>query len=369
MSKTKQVINHNVVRQSLRLGFVPLSDAAPLIMARELGLYKKYGLRVTLHRELGWATIRDKIVYGELEAAHALVAMPIAATLGLGSIRCDSLTALILNLNGNAITLSEQLWKAGVRNPSALGIHIRQLGGDKRLTFGIVHRFSSHRYLLSKWLLRNGIDPENDVRMVVLPPSQMVANLTSGNLDGFCVGEPWNSVAVTSGQGWCIETSEGIDPEHPEKALMVRTDFAEKCDLEHCSLVAAVLEACIFCDGPENAEQIAQTLSRPEYLNTSIETLYRPGQSFDFGHGITKKAPNFCVFHRHNANKPDVGKSAWAVDVVKAALTPDEKLSVGPGIGEEVFRPDIFAQAHQFLSKKNMKHQFTNEDKTELKAA
>jgi ABC-type nitrate/sulfonate/bicarbonate transport system substrate-binding protein len=156
---------------------------------------------VKLKRELGWATVRDKINYGELEAAHALAAMPVTTTLGLGSIPCDCLTALVLNLNGNAITLSNDLWKRGVRDGETLRAEIKRSPRAKVLTFGVVFPFSSHRHLLRKWLASHGIDPERDVRIVVVPPPQMAANLKAGHLDGFCVGEPWNSVTVQSRAG------------------------------------------------------------------------------------------------------------------------------------------------------------------------
>src|SRR6058998_2284711 len=161
----------------LRIGFVPLTDCAPLIMARELGLFAKYGLRVALKRELGWATIRDKIIYGELEAAHSLAGMPIAATLGLGSIRCDCLTALVLNLHGNAITLSNELWRAGVRDGASLKAELTRLRHKRTLTLGVVSHFSSHHFLLRQWLMSAGILPDRDVRVVVVPPPQMVTNL------------------------------------------------------------------------------------------------------------------------------------------------------------------------------------------------
>src|ERR1019366_4359180 len=216
------------VQRKLRLGFVPLTDCAPLVMAEELGLFHKFGLNVALSRELGWATIRDKIIHRELDAAHALAAMPVAATLGLGSIACDCLTALVLNLNGNAITLANDLWKRGVRDGKTLREEIVRSRREKTYTFGVVFPFSSHRHLLRRWFAANGIDSERDVRIVVVPPPQMVANLKAGNLDGFCVGEPWNSVAVQSRVGWIAATSSELDSQHPEKVLMVRGDFAAK---------------------------------------------------------------------------------------------------------------------------------------------
>lgn len=198
----------------IRLGFVPLTDCAPLVMAAELGLFEKYGLRVTLHRELGWASIRDKIIFGELDAAHALAAMPLAATLGLGSVRSKCLTALVLNLHGNAITLSNELWRQGVRDGASLREETKRWRGQRVLTLGVVYPFSSHRHLLRKWLAAHSINPDRDVRMVVVPPPQMASNLKAGNLDGFCVGEPWNSAVV--------QLRAGASPSVPNWLLTTR---------------------------------------------------------------------------------------------------------------------------------------------------
>src|SRR6266850_1427849 len=211
-------------RAPLRLGFVPLTDCAPLVMAAELGLFRKYGLDVVLSRELGWASIRDKIIYGELEAAHALAAMPSAATIGFGSIPCECLAALVLNLHGNAITLSNDLWRRGVRDGSTLRQEIVRSRQSRPLTFGVVFSCSSHQFLLRGWLAAAGTDPDRDVRIVVVPPPQMVVNLEAGHLDGFCVGEPWNSVAVQARAGWCVAATAELEPGNPEKVLMVRRE-------------------------------------------------------------------------------------------------------------------------------------------------
>ena len=175
-------------------------------MAHELGLFRKFGLNVSLSRELGWATIRDKIIYGELDAAHAVAGLPFAVSLGLGSIQCECVTGLVLCLQGNAITLSQDLWLRGVRDAGGLHREILRSRGRRTFTFGVAFPFSSHNFLLRQWLLSGGIQPDRDVRIVVVPPPQMFANLEAGNLDGYCVGEPWNSVAVKKGAGWCAAT-------------------------------------------------------------------------------------------------------------------------------------------------------------------
>jgi ABC-type nitrate/sulfonate/bicarbonate transport system substrate-binding protein len=336
----------------LRLGFVPLTDCAPLVMAQELGLFHKYGLKVELSRELGWATIRDKIIHRELEAAHALAAMPVAATLGLGSIISDCLTALVLNLNGNAITFSNDLWKRGVRDGKTLREEIIRSRREKTFTFGVVFPFSSHRHLLRRWFMAHGIDPERDVRIVVVPPPQMVVNLKAGHLDGFCVGEPWNSVAVQSRAGWIAATSSELDARHPEKVLMVHGDFAAKRPEEHVALVAALLEACEFCDQPENHGQIIETLAPPEFVGVS-ESALRHGVDgvIDFGHDAERKVNDFCIFHRDEANEPSGNKAAWALDLIRASGLCPGPASLNFALSRQVFRPDIFNQAKQVREK------------------
>jgi ABC-type nitrate/sulfonate/bicarbonate transport system substrate-binding protein len=346
MNKKMHLTKMPVTQRKLRLGFVPLTDCAPLVMAQELGLFEKFGLRVELSRELGWATIRDKIIHRELDAAHALAAMPMAATLGLGSIPCDCLTALILNLNGNAITLSNNLWKRGVRDGKTLREEIIRSRREKIYTFGVVFPFSSHRHLLRRWFASHGIDSELDVRIVVVPPPQMVANLKAGHLDGFCVGEPWNSVAVQSRAGWIAATSSELDSQHPEKVLMVRDDFAAKRSEEHVALVAAMLEACKFCDQPENHQQIVETLARPEFVGVSEHSL-RHGidGEIDFGHGHERAVRDFCIFHRDNANEPGGDKAAWVLDLMRTSGLCQEPPAINFTFARKIFRADIFAKA------------------------
>ena len=334
------------VRRSIRLGFVPLTDCAPLVMARELGLFAKFGVQVELSRELGWATIRDKIVHRELDAAHALAAMPIAATLGLGSVACDCLTALVLNLNGNAITLSNELRKRGVKDGKTLREEIIRSRREKTHTFGVVFPFSSHRHLLRQWFSAHGIDSERDVHIVVVPPPQMVANLKAGNLDGFCAGEPWSSVAVQARAGWIAATSAERAAMHPEKVLMVRTDFAVNRSQEHVALVAALLEACEFCDQPENHDRVISVLARPQYVGVT-ESALRHGITgqLDFGHGLVRSLRDFCIFNRDNANEPTGDKAAWALELVRTSGLCPVPAAINFALGRNVFRADIFQQA------------------------
>lgn len=346
LAKTRQ---HTLPRRKLRLGFVPLTDCAPLVMARELGLFAQRGLDVTLTRELGWATIRDKVIFGELDAAHAVAGMPVAATLGLGSIPCDCVAALVLNLHGNAITLSNRLWQQGVRDSDSLRELVVRPRGAKALTFGIVYPFSSHHFLLREWLGQAGLDPDREVRIVVVPPPQMVANLKAGNLDGFCAGEPWNSLAVQSNVGWCAAVSAELAPGHPEKVLMVRRDFAEQQQEAHLALVSALLQACEYCDAPENREHVVATLARPQYVNVPAAALSRGlGAEFDLGHGRTRSIPNFNIFHRDGANEPTSAKAAWVVDRLRASGLAADPSRLDAALGRRIFRADLYERAIKY---------------------
>ena len=335
----------------IRLGFVPLNDSAPIIMAKELGLFEKHGLDVTLHREAGWATIRDKIIYGELDAAHALGTMPVSISFGLNSIPCECLTGMVLNLNGNAITLSQALWERGVRDGRTLRNEALKAKGSRALTFGAVAPLSSHNFLLRAWLAGIGVHPDRDVRIVIVPPAQMCLNLKEGNLDGYCVGEPWNSVAVQNGIGWCVGASCQLAPLHPEKVLLVRKQFATDRASEHLRLIAALIEACAWCDAASNRAQLVRTLSRSEYLNLHESSLLAGfSPLFKFGNGRSELLPDFTVFHRYETNEPSMEKAAWLVNnLLHSGVLPDPSL-INATAARQLFRADIYHEALRLLN-------------------
>lgn len=340
----RQISSGAAKLEELRLGFVPLTDAAPLIMAAETGIFRKYGLGVRLSRELGWATIRDKIIHRELDAAHAVAGMPFAATLGLGTIPCDCIAAMVLNLHGNAITLSNGLWRRGVRDAETLRQEIVRARRDAPLTFGVVFPYSSHHFLLRAWLKTSGINSDRDVRIVVVPPPQMVASLKAGHLDGFCAGEPWNSAALEAGAGWCAAVSAELAPGHPEKVLMVRREFSEKRAAEHLALVAALLEACDYCQAPQNQGEVIATLARREYVGVPGSLLRRGLEGrFDFGHGRVRAVPDFNIFHGFRINEPSADKAAWVLQHLRELRPATSALDMA--LGPRVFRGDLFEQA------------------------
>ncbi|MBV8223952.1 MAG: ABC transporter substrate-binding protein [Verrucomicrobia bacterium] len=204
---------------TIRIGYVPLMDAAPLIAADALGYFEQTGLRVSLEEELGWGSIRERIVYGELDAAHAPGGLLFSILLGIDAPPRSVQTDLVLNLQGNAITLSRRVWQKGVTDAESLRMMIRSEAPHKP-KFAVVSPYSSHIFLLQKWLRTAGIDPEADVRTTILPPPLVVEHMQEGYIDGFCAGEPWNSVAALGGDGWIAATSASLAPGHPEKILV-----------------------------------------------------------------------------------------------------------------------------------------------------
>jgi ABC-type nitrate/sulfonate/bicarbonate transport system substrate-binding protein len=332
----------------LRLGFVALADCAPLVMAAELGLFADRGLDVELHREVGWATVRDKIIYGELEAAQAPAGLLVAASCGLGCVQTPCVTGLVLNLNGNAITLAERLWAKGVRDGQTLRRHI--IEGGRRCTFGVVHAYSAHSVLLRNWLRDHRIDPERDVRIVVVPPAQVHANLKAGHLDGYCVGEPWNSLAVLARTGWCVATSADLEPRHPEKVLMVRGDFAEHSEDEHLALIGALAEAGEFCEQPENRERLMKTLALPQYVGAPVQALRKSmAGTFDYGHGRVEEQPAFHIFAGAGVSEPSPDKAEWVVRQLLASGVVRDRTALPADRAGECFRADIFQQATESI--------------------
>jgi ABC-type nitrate/sulfonate/bicarbonate transport system substrate-binding protein len=331
----------------VRLGFVPLTDCAPLVVAQEFGLFARHGLNVSLSRELGWATVRNKLAHGELDAAHAPCGLPFALRLGLGCPATDCVASLIINLNGNGITLSAGLARDGVRDLASLSEFVRLHRRSRRLVFGVVSLHSTHAWLLRSWLASGGINPEEDVQLVVVPPPQMATHMASGNLDGFCVGEPWNSVAISRRVGWCAALSSKLSPGHPEKVLALRGSFAADSGDRPMRLTAALLEACMLCADPAHRDKILHLLSRKEYLALP-SSLIAPAltERFPRGNRRVEQVPDLLVFHRAESNDPSTERAGWIVQnifesSVRNRFTP---LELG-----RVFRSDIFSSAQEFL--------------------
>jgi ABC-type nitrate/sulfonate/bicarbonate transport system substrate-binding protein len=306
---------------TFRLGYVPLIDAAPLLVAEALGLFTKRGLTVRLSAELGWGTIREKMVYGELDVAQAPGPLLFSILLGTDSRACGVSTDFVLNLQGNGITLSRRFWDRGVRDPHTFQAMVRGAAPHKP-AFAVVARFSSHHFLLRKWLRSAGLDPDRDVRIVVLPPPLVAEHMKERQIDGFCAGEPWNSVAALSGEGWVIATSACLAPRHPEKVLLARNEVIHRQPEGYVAFRGAVSEACRFCDQAENRRTVADILEEVRIFPVAKEILMNSlvGPFHTGVADLTAKGP-FLVFHQGGANEATRERAAWCLEAVSEAGT------------------------------------------------
>ena len=333
-------------RRPIRLGYIRLVDCAPLVVAEEFGIFRDFDLDVQLSREVGWASVRDKIVYGELDASQALGPMVFAMSLGLGSLQCECVSGLVLNLHGNAITLSNELAERGVTDAKTLRGEVFRARGEKTYTFAVVYPYSSHNYLLRQWLQSGGINPDEEVDVVVLPPSQMVRNLAAGTIDGYCVGEPWNSLAVHEGVGWTVQTGCKLAPGHPEKVLMVRRDFADYRAEVHLQLIAALMEACRFCQDPKNRKDIVEMLSQKTYLNCSARLIESSFSGrYQFSKNEVSDIKDFNVFSQKDSNKPTRQQALWILDGMEEAGQLEGYRLTSSKLATRIFRPDIYQAA------------------------
>lgn len=336
-------------KDPLRIGYLPVSDCAPLVYAHESGLYDKYDLEVHLQRETSWANVRDKVIQGELDAAHAPATLPFLANLGIESDPCACVSGLVLSLQGNAIVLSRKLWDEGVRDAAGLRERIYRSWGKRTFTLGVVFSLSSQEILLRRWLTSAGIVPDVEIRIVAIPPAQMYPTLKLGYIDGYCVGEPWTALAVQAGAGVCIATSAELAPLHPEKVLMVRQSFAVGRAGEHERLIAALLESCAFCDAPTNRPLLGELLSHSQYVNAPSECV-QAGLPRAFGAtGIPGEASSgTSIFSRYNANEPGDDKALWIIERLYELFHVDSfrmKTRGRAPVLKNIFRKDIFERA------------------------
>jgi ABC-type nitrate/sulfonate/bicarbonate transport system substrate-binding protein len=302
-----------------RLGYVSLVDAAPLLVAEALGLFADRGLTVELSAELGWGSIREKLVYGELDGAHAPGPLLFSILLGTDSKACPVSTDLVLNLQGNGITLSRRFWDRGVRDVPTFRAMVRS-EAPHRPAFAVVTRFSSHHFLLRRWLRSAGLDPERDVRIVVLPPPLVAEHLKEGQIDGFCAGEPWNSAAALSGEGWVVATSLSLAPRHPEKVLLVRDQLILRQPEAYSILRTAIAESCRFCDQPENRKCVVEILHEARIFPVSKEVLINSLVGpFHTGVADLDSAEPFVVFHKDGANEATEERAKWCLEAVLEA--------------------------------------------------
>ena len=259
-------------KDTVRVGYMSLTDCASLVMASVLGIDEKYGIKIVLSREASWSGVRDKLTGGGLDVAHALYGLVYGAHMGIGTQQKSMAVLMNLSQNGQAITLSRQLAVAGALDGPGLAERIR--AEPRRYTFAHTFPTGNHAMLLYYWLAAAGIDPLRQVQAVTVPPTQMVANLRAGHMDGFCAGEPWGHRAVLDGVGVTIATSQQVWPEHPGKVLGASADFVAAYPNTCRALTAAVLEASRWLDaGDANREAMTEVIASPAYLNIGKEVI------------------------------------------------------------------------------------------------
>ena len=299
-------------KKEVKIGFIPLTDCASVVMASVLGFDQKYGVKIVPSKEASWASVRDKMVNGELDFAHVLYGLVYGLHLGIGGPKKDMAVLMNLNNNGQAITLSKALADKGAVDGASLA---KVMAKEKReYTFAGTFPTGTHAMWMHYWLAAAGINPVTDAKLITVPPPQMVANMRVGNMDGFCVGEPWNHRAIMDGIGITANTSQDIWKDHPEKVLGTTGDFASKNPNTCRAVMMAILEASRWIDASmQNKMKVAETVAQKSYINTSVDAInQRILGRYQNGLGKTWDDSNHMKFFNDGAvNFPYLSDGMW----------------------------------------------------------
>ena len=346
----------------IQAGFIPLIDAAPLIVAATKGFADAEGITIELSRATSWATIRDRLAVGQLDVAHALAPLPIAANLGLNPLQQSLTVPIAFGFGGNTIVLAmRHLARLRMsRDLDALDptaaldaikglVEKRRQANEPLLKLGVVHPHSAHRYNLEYWLAARGLLSGRDVDIVVLPPSLMPAALSAGRLDGFCAGEPWGSVAVANGDGAMLTTTTHIWPSGPEKVLAVRSELANDAPEVLQALVRALYVACAWCDELEHRDELAQLLSRPEFVGADADQMTRSlARNLNGPTGERAYVASFLTFAKGAASFPWISHALW-FSAQMARWSEIELNATTLATVRATYRPDIYRDAVRSL--------------------
>jgi nitrate/nitrite transport system substrate-binding protein len=350
-----------VEKKELNIGFIALTDCAPIVIAKEKGFFKKYGLNVKVTKEGGgWPGIQQKVINGEYDFSHALAGMPIAATLGING-EAHLQAVLSLDFNGNGITYGNKIVKEMEKygldktqrpvDASSLKKLIdakHKAEGDKYqpLNFGMVHPVSTHNYELRYWMAASGIEPDQDATIKPFPPPTMPSNLIAGNIEGYCVGEPWNERIVMKKKGSTLVTNYDIWNNNPEKVLQTRADFIEKYPETTKAVMKAVIEAQMWLDASwDNRKEAAKILSKPNYVKAPVKVLEKSMTgTFQYLKGQDSEPnPMFNVFANYYAAYPYYSHGMWFITQMYRWGQLDKPVNMKEVI-EKVYRPDLFAE-------------------------
>jgi len=341
-------------KKDLKIGFIPLTDCAALVIAKEKGFFAKHGLNVELSKEASWANVRDKMTVGELDASHMLAAMPIATTLGVGSTKKDMVALMALGQNGDAISVSNKMYDAmmaadPVATKKGSAIALKKVITSKTMgvpEFGMTFPTGTHNYHIRYWMAAGGVNPDSDVALKVVPPPQMVANMTAGNIDGFCVGEPWNQRAVMGNIGKTVVTGYQLWENGPEKVLGVQKAFADQNPETTKAMIKAVIEAGMWLDTSwDNRKEASKILSSKSYVNAPTDVIDNSMTgTYMFTNGVNTPMPQFNVFGKKQALYPYYSHGLWQVTQMIRWGQLDKPVDMKKVV-ESVYRPDLFAKA------------------------
>lgn len=343
----------------LRIGFIPLVDASALIVAVDKGFAAAEGLDVTLVREVSWSNVRDKLNIGLFDAAHLLAPVAIASSLGLAQVKVPIVAPFNLGLNGNAITVSPALHASIMAEVDgdpldpmvtakalARVVAARRKSGKDPVTFGMTFPFSTHNYQLRFWMAAGGVDPDEDVRLVVLPPPYMVDSLANGHVDAFCVGAPWNSVAVDFGVGHILHFVSDILARAAEKVLAVREHWSRENPLILAKLTRAHGRAADFIENPAHRDEVSNILAKPDRMGVDAEVIRRTlvGRLKVSPNGTMRESPRYLLVGRDGAARPDPVQAAWLfAQMVRWGQASYSADALKTAMG--VFRPDLYDAA------------------------
>ena len=353
-------------KPDLTLGFVPLTDSAPLIVAKELGFFRHWGLEVNLQKQNSWATLRDKLHAGLIDAGQMLAPMPIASSLGLGVSKTEVITPLVLSLNGNAITLSDNLYQEVLKTNKLSKITLpmaayllreviesRKRNGLPKLKFANVFPYSCHNYQLRDWLKSADIT-EQEVEIIIVPPVHMVNFLETGEIDAFCVGGPWNAKAVRAGIGITALTSFDIWQDSPEKVLGLLGSYYQQYPNTVIAMCAALKQACIWLETVPNRFEAARILCQSQYLDANLDVIAPSllGSCLTHHTMAPRSIPSYNQFSASNngsINQPELVRGEWLLKQMSLAGQVDMDKLPAQFVGQ-VFRPDIYQTMRSVLA-------------------
>ncbi|MCU4677456.1 ABC transporter substrate-binding protein [Catenovulum sp. 2E275] len=368
-------------KEELKFGFIKLTDMAPLAIAYEKGYFEEEGLYVTLEAQANWKVLLDRVIDGQLDGAHMLAGQPLGATIGFGT-KADIITAFSMDLNGNAITVSNDIWQQMKPHiPQKDGKPVHPIKADalkpvvdkykaqgKPFNMGMVFPVSTHNYELRYWLAAGGIHPgfyapekgdtsgqlQADALLSVTPPPQMPATMEAGTIYGYCVGEPWNQQAVFKGIGVPVVTDYEIWKDNPEKVFGVSKAWADKYPNTHIRVVKAMIRAAMWLDANNNANrpEAVKILSKSQYVGADYEVIANSMTgTFEYEKGDKRSVPDFNVFFRYNATYPYYSDAIWYLTQMRrwGQISQAKSDDWYKEIAKKVYRPDIYAQAAKAL--------------------